>query len=157
VPEWAKGEREDPPVGAQAPLEVLQREYIRWFCGQEVEKPARANARKRSKGESCTLIRRHALTVPTHAGEQSENAHARCTRNEERSKPDLLTAMSDDDRGGRQHDPLARTMGQTVWIACQDETLHNTFLGVPEIEAEARSLGDEIQDRSRTACFTSAG
>lgn len=38
-------------------------------------------------------------------------------------------------------------MAQTVWIVCQDETPHNTVLGVFETEAEARSLADDIQDR----------
>lgn len=38
-------------------------------------------------------------------------------------------------------------MGQTVWIVCQDETPHNTVLGVFETEAEASSFADDVQDR----------
>lgn len=38
-------------------------------------------------------------------------------------------------------------MSQTVWIVCQDETPHNTVLGVFETEAEASNLADQVQDR----------
>jgi hypothetical protein len=38
-------------------------------------------------------------------------------------------------------------MGRTVWTVCQDETPHNTVLGVFETEAEARDLADQVQGR----------